>query len=757
MGWLDSVVQLALALESQSEHWICYLQCESSSTFRHPHAVDHSLGRAEGNRIQVASASPAGSLKDVWVRCFFAPNPVVECQEFVAEKFFENPKVKESCAAIFLIPYFSLDEYRQTQSSPFLKFQYPQFIELRGGLDDEQPEISGQGSIFETWCELSGVQFTPTQTSLCGAIEPKAHAEQNNLVNKKRSSSQWRVSESPDSLRAMFNALKDLMRRGECYLANASTRMLGPRTSEVRFTLSDFVSQWIESPSRFGVYVHDKGKTPSVVCFSPERFVLRQGVEVQTEPIKGTAPLDSSLPDCGSYRLWNNSKEMFEQKMVCDLLRNDLNKVCRPGSVQVRSPYEVKPAGSLLQMQSTILGELENPTLSHSEILQKLLPAGSISGTPKFAVGQFLKSLEQTPRGYYTGVFAIAEDARNFDSTILIRGFFSDTQSWYAGLGSGVTVLSDVEHEAQEFNLKWSSFLKRWTTSQSSAVAGAAARALELDERSFSAKSPVIDSHVQENQSFILVESKAEQGPKNVSHSQAFLFELKTTADLLRLKDTLKGSYLFVDHQDSFSENLIAALRSRGVNVARLTSCPSRELKSRAETEDFTKQLVHFLQCGIFSALILSPGPGRPDDYPFSKHLLTLWSPKWPVLGVCLGHQMLLSQEGCELQLAAENPVHGREQQLTQVEASRFLGSFDARGSCTFYNSWCVSCDEFQSRAGAWTLCFAAGNSVALCEHKSRPWVGVQFHPESFASEPGRRFLDAFVAMCSTVALACRS
>lgn len=758
MTWLNSVESLARILERYSDQWICFLQYESLQLAKHPFASDHSFPLVS----QPENNSDAQGEANVWVRCFFAARPRIECQEFVARAFFENPRVRESSAAAFLIPYYPPDEFDVAQTSPFLKFVFDDVLELRGSLGSETPEMRIQGDLLNQ-C-LTRFEFTPEKSE-------EANEENIQSASPPRETSaaknEWQNSESSDSLREMFNFLKDKMNQGECYLANASTRVWGPGRVAGEQHLSCFVAQWLRAPTRYGVLVECGNDCPGIVCFSPERFVAREGNIIQTEPIKGTAPMDTDAPTLGAHALWESHKEMCEQKMISDLLRNDLNTVCAPGSVHVSSPFEMRVAGSLLQMQSVIRGTVEDSRIANSEILMKMLPAGSVTGTPKYAVGQEIRRIEKSARGYYTGVFALADNDSSFDSTILIRGFFSDKASWYAGVGAGITTLSHVEREVEEFQIKWKSFAPRWDLCRSASGKN------NLSEHEYSEfnrvfrREKIMPSEdffkTKKNQNSVLRYSDTEEQICNV-YSASHLAPLIELTDLQALQEnfaTLGGSVLFVDHRDSFSENLIAALRARGCSVARVVSFPNAKDNSDLEMEnnflsEFEQALCESVRSGLFSALVLSPGPRQPADYFFSKAVMAVWPENKLCFGVCLGHQLLLFAEGCQLCLVAQTPVHGRGEVLRIVEPTKWLGDIFLGGECTFYNSWCVSCDEFQTKASGWRLCAASGESVAFIEHKSRPWLGVQFHPESFASTPGKGLLDAFVALWRMSAIDCR-
>lgn len=749
MTWLNSIESLARILEHNSDQWICFLQYESLQLAKHPSASDHSFSSVS----QPENKSDAQSEANVWVRCFFAARPRIECQEFVARDFFENPRVVESSAAAFLIPYYPPDEFEVAQTSPFLKFICDDFLELRGSLESETPEMRIQGDLFKQ-C-LNHFEFTPEEYEEASRENIQSESP---LRENRAAKNEWQNSESSDSLREMFNVLKKQMNQGECYLANASTRVWGPDRITGEQHLSRFVAQWLRAPTRYGVLVECGSECPGVVCFSPERFVARDGNIIQTEPIKGTAPIDIGAPALGANVLWESHKEMCEQKMISDLLRNDLNTVCAPGSVRVSSPFEMRVAGSLLQMQSVIRGAVEDPSIANSEILKKMLPAGSVTGTPKYVVGQQIRRIEKSSRGYYTGVFALADDDSSFDSTILIRGFFSDKARWYAGIGAGITTLSDVDQEVEEFQIKWKSFAPRWNLCRDeSGKANPSEHEYSELNRVFKKENITRSgnfSKTKEIQNGVLRFGAIGDNiwNENGSSSASPLIELRNLQDLKENFAALGRSVLFVDHLDSFSENLIAAMRARGCSVARVVSFP--KLKNDSDLEmgnnflsEFEQALCESVCSGLFSALVLSPGPGQPADYFFSQNIITSWPENKVCLGVCLGHQLLLSAEGCQLQIVSQTPVHGRGELLRIVEPTKWLGDISLGGECTFYNSWCVSCDEFQSKALHWRLCAASGQSVALIEHEKRPWLGVQFHPESFASASGKALLDAFVAL----------
>lgn len=264
------------------------------------------------------------------------------------------------------------------------------------------------------------------------------------------------ISLDTQSIKNAVNSAKSLMNKGECYLANITyTKTLNTK-NEYQFPSSqDFFISWLNIFSRYGVYLNydDIG----ISSFSPERFIMHKHNFILTEPIKGTLKSQHKIPTQDDAQcLWNNKKEIYEHTLVVDLLRHDLYKVCTPESVQVFKPFFTRLAGSLLQMQSFILGEV-NEHFSLGECLEKLLPAGSITGTPKKRVCEIINNLEINKRGYYTGICGIRQTNGDFETLILIRSLFQGQLGLYFGVGAGITTLSDTEAEVAELFIKLNS------------------------------------------------------------------------------------------------------------------------------------------------------------------------------------------------------------------------------------------------------------------------------------------------------------
>ncbi len=200
------------------------------------------------------------------------------------------------------------------------------------------------------------------------------------------------------------------------------------------------------SRALFKLYLADE-----FVCFSPERFVQISEDRIHTYPMKGT--IDADLPDA-EQTLLADLKETTEHNTIVDLLRNDLSMVAEDVIVEnYRYITHIQsPDKNILQASSHISGQLDTHWRMHiGDILDKLLPAGSISGAPKKRTLEIIQELESHQRGYYTGV-AVFYDGEKLDSAVMIRFLEpTDTPGQYTyKSGGGITALSDPESEYQE-------------------------------------------------------------------------------------------------------------------------------------------------------------------------------------------------------------------------------------------------------------------------------------------------------------------
>lgn len=185
------------------------------------------------------------------------------------------------------------------------------------------------------------------------------------------------------------------------------------------------------------------------VCFSPEKFIQIKNSKISTYPMKGT--IDASIPNAKESIL-SNKKEMAEHVMVVDLLRNDLSIVAKEVKVEEFRYITEIEAGEkkLLHVSSHISGDVTEDWHSKiGDILNSLLPAGSISGAPKKSTLDIISQVEGYERGFFSGVFGVY-DGKTLDSAVMIR-FVEKTKNGYIyKSGGGITLDSDAKSEYSE-------------------------------------------------------------------------------------------------------------------------------------------------------------------------------------------------------------------------------------------------------------------------------------------------------------------
>ncbi len=196
----------------------------------------------------------------------------------------------------------------------------------------------------------------------------------------------------------------------------------------------------------------------TIASVSPERFVRVMGGRVQVCPIKGTRPrAEGDADNVMAAELATSEKERAEHVMIVDLERNDLGRVCRPGTVTAGPLFEVVATPYCHQMVSSVSGFLREDA-SLADLLEAVFPCGSVTGAPKIAAMRTIAALEASPRGHYTGSLVVAVPGE-VDSSVLIRTaeYTDGVVRW--GAGGGITVDSDAAEEWLETALKASPFL----------------------------------------------------------------------------------------------------------------------------------------------------------------------------------------------------------------------------------------------------------------------------------------------------------
>lgn len=207
-------------------------------------------------------------------------------------------------------------------------------------------------------------------------------------------------------------------------------------------------------PVAHAAFIEDEGRT--ILSFSPELFLERSGDTLITRPMKGTAPraADPELDRQLGEALHKSEKNRAENLMIVDLLRNDLGRLARPGSVRAEPLFSLEKYPSVWTMTSTVKADIASTT-SLAEILRALFPCGSVTGAPKIAAMKRIQETEPQPRGIYCGSLGWLAPNGDFSLNVAIRTLVLDEDGHGRyHVGGGIVYDSDPEQEWDECHWK---------------------------------------------------------------------------------------------------------------------------------------------------------------------------------------------------------------------------------------------------------------------------------------------------------------
>lgn len=268
------------------------------------------------------------------------------------------------------------------------------------------------------------------------------------------SSLHFKASLDETAYHTNFKRITDYIRGGDIYQINY-THLLQAETSLTGREL--FQKLAAANPVDYAAYWETDEL--NIISLSPESFVQIQGDTIITQPIKGTRPRGSTLEEDRRLQgeLLSSRKEEAELFMITDLLRNDVGKVSRVGSVKVVHRKKLQQLAKVFHTYARIEGR-RLPDLSNMDVLLSMFPGGSISGCPKKRAVEIIDELEDKPRGIYTGCVGYILPSGDMAFNIAIRTVVQKGTSLTLGVGGGITIESDPAEEYLETFAKASSF-----------------------------------------------------------------------------------------------------------------------------------------------------------------------------------------------------------------------------------------------------------------------------------------------------------
>jgi anthranilate synthase len=419
------------------------------------------------------------------------------------------------------------------------------------------------------------------------------------------------------------------------------------------------------NPAPYGALLN-LGKQEYLVAASPEMYVRVEGHRVETCPISGTiARGRDAIEDAEQIRtLLNSAKDEAELSMCTDVDRNDKARVCEAGSIKVIGRRQIEMYSRLIHTVDHVEGKLKSGMDALDAFLSHAW-AVTVTGAPKQAAIQFIENHELTPRRWYGGALGCLNFNGDLNTGLTIRTL--RIENGKAEVRAGATLLFDSDPHAEEAETR----LK------------AAAMLSALN-------APAVSSH--------------RDNHEEISGKRHSMLRGKTSDNTITI--------LMVDHQDSFVHTLSSYFQQCGATVVTV-----RHTSVAAMLEKLQPQLV-----------VLSPGPGRPEDFKLTETLDACMARQIPVFGVCLGLQGIVEYFGGRLGVL-DYPVHGKQSTLKKMNGYLFDGLGTQMKVGRYHSLVAISvpdCLEVTANT--------EDDVVMAVQHTILPIAAVQFHPESLLS-----------------------
>ncbi len=294
----------------------------------------------------------------------------------------------------------------------------------------------------------------PLPLAAC-AVRPTVHDVEDGNNERNLEIGRWRRTWAAPDHAAAVDAVRGAIARGDVYQVNlvqhlSATFSGSPRTLAARLAP---LTQPNDAPLGDSDWRVFEGNGWAIVSASPELFLLRSGRTLRTRPIKGTRPLGDRA------ELLASAKDAAEHVMIVDLERNDLSRVCVPGTVRWPELMAAEPLAGVEHLVSTVEGEAR-PDVGLAEILEALFPGGSVTGAPKIAAVDLIASLEPVGRGASMGALGRVYGNGDLELALTIRTFAIAGGRLHLWVGGGIVWDSDPREEVAESLVKAAPLLR---------------------------------------------------------------------------------------------------------------------------------------------------------------------------------------------------------------------------------------------------------------------------------------------------------
>lgn len=276
---------------------------------------------------------------------------------------------------------------------------------------------------------------------------PDDHAPVEWLYTREKPTLEFKPDWTEAQYLRRFDAVQGYLEAGDCYQVNLTFPLRAESDVSPEQLYAAFRRR---QPGRYGAVVR-LGET-QIVSFSPELFFARTGRDMRMRPMKGTRPRGAEDAQILA-EMQAEPKSRAENLMIVDLLRNDLSRLCEPGSVTVPELFALETYPTLHQMTSEVRGTLRE-SVNWPDILRGLFPCGSITGAPKLRTMEIIDELEAGPRGAYCGAIGYIAPNQDAQFSVAIRTVQMQDGALRYDVGSGVVLDSDGPDEYRECLLK---------------------------------------------------------------------------------------------------------------------------------------------------------------------------------------------------------------------------------------------------------------------------------------------------------------
>ncbi|HDO1385601.1 TPA: aminodeoxychorismate synthase component I [Aeromonas veronii] len=256
----------------------------------------------------------------------------------------------------------------------------------------------------------------------------------------------WQSNMSRAEYGEKFARIQEYLAAGDCYQINLTQRFSAPYQGD-EWQAYCLLATANKAP--FSAFI--RLPESALLSLSPERFLLLDGRHIETKPIKGTRPRhpDPAIDRQVAQELAQADKDRSENLMIVDLLRNDIGRVSRPGSVSVPHLFAVESFPAVHHLVSTIHGELD-ARWQGVDLLRACFPGGSITGAPKIRAMEIIEELEPQRRNAYCGSIGYLSQHGRMDTSICIRTLIAEAGRLHCWAGGGIIADSDADSEYQE-------------------------------------------------------------------------------------------------------------------------------------------------------------------------------------------------------------------------------------------------------------------------------------------------------------------